>query len=301
MVRRAPGTLVPALVVIGIASPALAGVMQTGARVYYGTRLKASQSSTASTSTSNSSTAAAFWDGVPNTFERVTGSSTAYAEPGQNGGISMICDSSSNYTSMLAAGSGVTTANDIIVSRRDGGGAGSPVLVTAYVNPLANFSFGGSPASFDQAFNQVTFEWAASVVSSSGFTYSISGRFAQNFLGQSFGDPINQRYALTFEARVGEAFSLSLSAKTEVGTKGGPSGPGSGYNTATASAVMAFSLDAASETSFVPGRTAFVLPDGFTANSADFGIVDNQLAAVPAPGALALLGFAGLSVRRRRR
>lgn len=245
-----------------------------------------------------SAQASSQWSNPPPTYgETLTGSANVFTN---GGAVAPTVDATSNYGSVSCGAIGTTTASDVIIRRRDGGGAGSPVLATAYIMPVLLFNIEGDVHSSQRVFNFVKLEWSASVVSSSGSTYSVSGSTNYNMEGSS-GSPLNSRVPLNFEARVGEAFSVSIHAYLSCMASGFQVGGNGFTGHANVVGTSVVQLDSSSETSFVGNRTAFVLPEGYTADSEAFGIVDNMMAPVPGPGALALLAMAGVAGRVRRR
>lgn len=190
-----------------------------------------------------------------------------------------------------------STASDIVVRRRDGSGSGATVSVTALVTPDMLTTFTGTPGPWDLAFNYGTIRWSASVVDGNGVTQSVGGYSVESLESGLSGDAIGATYALTFEVQVGVAFTMSLAMSAFAESSG--SFPYAGDQMLTLSTA---SLKLGTPVPSLVGggqSMAFVLPEGYTADSAEFGIVDN-LIQVPAPGAVSLLGAAGLVAGRRR-
>lgn len=94
-----------------------------------------------------------------------------------------------------------------------------------------------------------------------------------------------------FNLPVNEPFNLSLilSAVTNLN-----------YNSNEPTFSMQGNVDFGSTVTFATDGPAFLLPDGFTINSASAGIVDGFYV-VPAPGGAVLLGLGALGAARRRR
>jgi hypothetical protein len=301
MIQRSLPVVAPAVLACTLAAPAFAGFMQATAKVY-SPRPQPSETRTSSgdiLGPTDSCSTTLNWSKTVSDATQVA-EVQGIVQPGSRASMASHAYSMTNYSSTAAVFEGTITASDIIVSRSDGTGAGSPVLVTAYFKPTGGVSFYGAPPNYSLTFNYARFQWSASAVTSSGTT-SMDGYFQRNLTGHTDGSALEQRYALTFEARVGEAFSLSLFARLQAWSQGGPEVLNGPLGIGITDAAMTFGMDGANESAFVADSTAFVLPEGYTANSANLGIVDNQLSAVPAPGAIALLGMAGLAGSRRRR
>jgi MYXO-CTERM domain-containing protein len=226
--------------------------------------------------------------------EVLTGSANVFTT---HAAVAPTVGATSNYGSVSCGAIGTAEASDVIIRRRDGGGAGSPVLATAYIMPVILFNIDADVHSSQNVFNTVQLQWSASVVSTSGSTYSVSGRTTYNLNGAS-GSPLNSPVALNFEARVGEAFSVSIYGYLSCMASGFQVGR---MGHADVGATSVIQLDSSSETNFVGNRTAFVLPEGYTADSEAFGIVDNMMAPVPSPAGVAVIAAGGLAARRRRR
>lgn len=196
------------------------------------------------------------------------------------------------YASVSSSGS------EVIVHRRDGAADASIVTVTALVTPKLAVTFGGSPASWDQPFMYGNIQWGITVIDGNGNTQSLNGQSTDSMAYGRTGDATGVPYALTFQVRSGVAFSLALSMSAF--TESSSSFPSVGTGTATISTAE-LKLGGAAQSLMGDGPTmAFILPEGYTADSEHFGIVDNVIT-TPAPGALSLLGAAGLVGRRRPR
>ena len=295
---RALTVLLPASVACALASPAVAGFTRAEARILKSNSVVNSQ--VKSGTDQQSEAYVDHFGSDPRSKEEVFGLAVGVASHGRSGAIEAIASATSNYSSMHATASCTTEASDVVIRRRDGGGAGSPVLVTAYFKPTGSTELSGAVAPWERPFVSAQYQWSASVVSFGGSTQSIQGSYVENLAGETAGTPLGSRQGLTFEARVGEAFSISLHAALQASTIGGPDTAGGPWHQGTSYASLEFALSAANETPFVEDLTAFVLPEGYTAESADLGIVDNKLTPVPAPGAIALMGLAAAAGRRRR-
>lgn len=197
-----------------------------------------------------------------------------------------------SYASLASVGS------DVVIRRRDGTGAGSIITVTALVTPKLLTTFSGAPASWEEPFMYGTMQWTMSAVDCNGVSQSVGGSSVESMADGTTGNPTGIAYALTFQVRASEAFSLSLSMSAAA--ESSSSAPYAGTATATIASAM-LTLGAAS-TSFTGdgARVAFILPEGYTADSASLGIVDNMVI-VPGPGAIALIGMVRLAGMRRRR
>lgn len=197
--------------------------------------------------------------------------------------------------------SGTARADDIVITSRDGMHNGD--LLTVHVAVTANMTANISETTpstnwFDHGYSD--FGWSASVQTSLG-SDSISGQSRVSFLGLE-GSPLGQEQWLDFTVIVGEAFTMTLSGSSEVAAKGyyrfGAPDP---FEEGTTENAWYISLAGGIAPGFV-AQPAFILPEGFTANSVDFGIVDNTVVnQLPTPGTLAVLGAAAVVGSRRRR
>ena len=195
-------------------------------------------------------------------------------------------------------GAATARADDIVITSRDGLHNGEQITFSVMVTPTleANLSC-SSPSQWDRMFVYADLTWSARLDSSLG-THYIERRTLMNLHWGQGGDPVGQSSVIQVSAIVGQAFSLDISGRCEIGAMGGVRNVNGGwvYERGNSSATWALQVGGAGA-SFAP-QPFLILPEGFTANSTDFGVSDNFLS-VPAPSAAALLLAAG-TLRRRR-
>ena len=187
------------------------------------------------------------------------------------------------------------TADDIVFTQLSG--SPSPtVAIGLEFDASFLFALHGTPPSFSYPFNSALMQWTFRISSANGTIAEETFREVNNLDGH-FGDTIAPVSRIV-NVPVGVAISVGIFMHVEVMADGYPPEFGGG----TAAEAYGF-LDFGTPIGGLAGdlRQAFTLPDGFTANSAQLGIVDNVFASVPTPGALAAFALAGLASGRRRR
>lgn len=191
-------------------------------------------------------------------------------------------------------------ADDVIVRRRDGAGDGETVVITANIamSMSPTLSMVGPVPYGNTTTAQMTWRYA---ISGTG-GWVLSGRSAQQGVSGisplgAFGDPMQANFSVTFQVVSGSPFSIRLESLVSCQAAGEIDSLSVDIQ---ASGSMRLGMP---DASFAPGgsRMAFLLPDGYTADSATLGIVDNMIAPIPGPGGAALLGTALAVARRRRR
>ncbi|MDP1661169.1 MAG: hypothetical protein Q8L55_04560 [Phycisphaerales bacterium] len=194
-----------------------------------------------------------------------------------------------------------STWSDIVVSPIGGGGGGG--LVPFSVNLLLHGSYGFttsnavdphnvgwsqySAASFAIWVNGVgeSGNWLVSSDRGGPVTNPLGNGFFANFNGTFNGStatvmvPVNTPFSIRM--------FLQVNAQVSV-----PSG---------GSVVISTSTDFAHTASFATSGPAFNLPEGYTVNSAQAGVVDNTFILTPTPGAFGLLSMAGAAALGRGR
>lgn len=245
------------------------------------------------------------------------GDTNASADTGSVSAFGNVRSANPQGTKTTAIGELSATANDVIIRRRDGTDVGSSVLASLILSPVLQANFTGAPATqFGSIFNNSDMRWSGSA---GGQSVGGSGRVTP--LGTT-GD-LNEQKELIFFATVGEIFPITVTMFAGIGVSASIADPitntitpATGVLNASVTIGDAFlapplrpgllSADSpAASAAFMP-RRAFILPEGFTADSAELNIVDNMwlgpTLAIPEPtsSAQALLAAAFVTRRPRR-
>jgi hypothetical protein len=238
---------------------------------------------------------------------------SAAANPGSLAVVGTVRSNAPQSAKTTAIGELSATAGDVVIRRIDGTDSGTTVLAALILSPILDASFEGAPATnIGAIFNNAEMRWSASAQGQ-----SVGGSGLVSTTGIT-GD-LNQPRQLLFTATVGEIFNVSVSMFTGIGVTSqtrdpitGLPNPATGEFSAGIAIGNAFSElslptdpdSPSSLSSFVP-RQAFILPEGFTADSADLNIVDNMylgpIVAIPEPASLSLALLASAALTRRPR